>query len=103
MKHSMLTIGFILIAVCFCLNLVNATGSEEKFKKTETESMVEAKLESKSKCENSCQICQKSVYQMKFQSMADCEGNGVCRDTVRIILHNKLLYMMILNFFKILF
>lgn len=27
-------------------------------------------------------VCQKVVYQMKFQQMADCDFGGVCRDTV---------------------
>jgi len=34
-----------------------------------------------SPCEKSCEICQRVVYQMKFQQMADCEVGGVCRDT----------------------
>lgn len=32
-------------------------------------------------CENQCQVCQKAVYQLKFQSQADC-SNSACRDTV---------------------
>ena len=31
-------------------------------------------------CDNPCQACQKTVYQLKFQSMADC-GTGQCKNT----------------------
>jgi hypothetical protein len=32
-------------------------------------------------CENSCQVCQRVVYQLKFQGIADCESSGVCKNT----------------------
>ena len=39
--------------------------------------------EGKSKCENQCKVCQKTIYKLKFQKSADC-SNSHCKSTVRL-------------------
>ena len=38
--------------------------------------------EGKSKCENPCMVCQKTIYKLKFQKSADC-SNSHCKSTVK--------------------
>jgi len=33
------------------------------------------------KCDDACKVCQRVVYQIKFHGVADCEVNGVCKNT----------------------
>jgi len=65
------TLVFLLFCVTISLNavLVNNAALEK------TEEAQEQK------CENPCTACQRVVYQIKFQGMADCEVNGACRNT----------------------
>jgi hypothetical protein len=59
-----------LLLVCF-FGFITAT--ETVLKKSTQEQ--------DTKCENSCEVCQRVVYQLKFQGLADCEISGVCKNT----------------------
>jgi len=37
--------------------------------------------------ENDCQMCQRTVYQLKFDKFADC-GNGPCKNTCHKVVHS---------------